>query len=212
MGRLKQPRREGDAYYTRDDVALACVRTLPILDGDVVLEPSAGGGAFLRALRTAHPGASLLAIDVNPEPPAALSENGGFVVGNADFGRWEPEAGVRVDWIVGNPPYSDAVEHLLHALSIARIGVAFLLRLSLLESRGRVGFWREVGPLLSEVRVLASRPSFTGSGTDQMAYGWMVFDRRTSRARPALVPGWDWEAEVEERRPDLGSVSRAPAR
>ena len=46
-------RRALDAYYTPDDVALACVDALAplVARGASICEPSVGGGAFVRALR-----------------------------------------------------------------------------------------------------------------------------------------------------------------
>lgn len=189
--RTAAERRTLDRYYTPDEVARACVATLPILDGDTVLEPSAGGGAFLRAVREAFPSSRLRALDLDPCSPARLPEHGGFEVEHADFGAWAPPEGERIEWVVGNPPYNVAIEHVEAGLRIARVGVAFLLRLTFLESVERVSFWRETGGSLDEVRVLARRPSFTGTGTDSMAYGWFVWNRR-ARGPARLVPGWVW--------------------
>ena len=44
-----------DAFYTPIELALALVRCLPIRPGDVVMEPSVGGGAWLQAVRQVHP-------------------------------------------------------------------------------------------------------------------------------------------------------------
>lgn len=189
--RTAAERRTLDRYYTPDDAARACVATLPILDGDTVLEPSAGGGAFLRAVRDAFPSSRLRALDLDPASPARLPENGGFEVEHGDFGTWSPPPDERFDWVVGNPPYNVAIEHVEAALRIARVGVGFLLRLTFLESVDRIPFWRAVGSSLDEVRVLARRPSFTGSGTDSMAYGWFVWNKR-SKGPARLVPSWAW--------------------
>jgi hypothetical protein len=189
--RTAAERRTLDRYYTPDEVARACVATLPILDGDTVLEPSAGGVAFLRAVRDSFPCSRLRALDLDPASPARLPEYGGFEVEHADFATWSPPPEERIEWVVGNPPYSDAIEHVEAALRVARVGVAFLLRLTFLESVERVSFWRETGATLDEVRVLARRPSFTGAGTDAMAYGWFVWNRR-ARGPARLVPGWVW--------------------
>lgn len=201
--RTAATRRSLDRYYTPDEVAQACVATLPILDGDTVLEPSAGAGAFLRAVRASFPCSRLRALDLDPASPARLPENGGFEVEHADFGTWAPPEGERVEWVVGNPPYNSAIEHVEAALRVASVGVAFLLRLTFLESLDRVSFWRSTGASLDEVRVLARRPSFTGSGTDSMAYGWFVWNRRT-RGATRLVPGWVWRAGDGDAAPRRG--------
>ena len=45
-----------DRYYTPDNVARACTARLTIPDGATVLEPSVGGGAFVRAVLAATNG------------------------------------------------------------------------------------------------------------------------------------------------------------
>lgn len=172
-------RREGDAYYTPDDLALACVCTLPRLDGLRCVEPSAGGGAYIRAMR-AHGCSDPLGIDIDPN--AAATRECELVW--SDFLDWQSIG--PVDWIIGNPPFRGAEEHIRHALSIARCGVAFLLRLAFLEGQARALFWAAHPP--ESVHVLSKRPSFTGGGTDSAAYGWFVWRKDVD----AFVPRLDW--------------------
>ena len=157
-----------DAYYTEDATALACVRTLDLLDeGLTVIEPSVGGGAFVRAVIEVAPSSYVIGVDVNPDAAGtALCQ---YAL-DCDFAITTGHA----HWIIGNPPYSHAEAHVRHALTLAP-RCAFLLRLAFLESVKRVDFWRDHQP--SEVFVLAKRPSFTGGGTDSAAYGWFVWDR-----------------------------------
>lgn len=170
-----------DAYYTPDDVALACVRTLPDLGGAFVLEPSVGGGAFVRAIRSVSIPIVIAGIDVNPDAPGFgwCDEvfHGGFV-------GWSDPWGRSPDWIIGNPPYSEAEPHVRRALSLAP-NVAMLLRLAFLESEKRRTLWAKHPP--ASVHVLSRRPSFTGGGTDSAAYGWFVW-RRDHVGAPTL--GW----------------------
>ena len=66
------PRDPLDRYYTPPALAQQLVATLGILPGDVVLDPSAGGGAFLRCLDPAlH---TLHAVDIDPEHQRAIFE------------------------------------------------------------------------------------------------------------------------------------------
>lgn len=170
-------RRPLDAYYTPDDLALALVATLPVA-GAVCWEPHAGGGAFVRAL-TFHGAEAVIATDIA----------GGAWGGCRDF-LTEPMPPVkRLDWIVGNPPFTGFAAHVEHALAQAP-NVAFLLRLAVMESAQRIECWRS-WPLL-RVYVLAERPSFTGGGTDSAAYGWFIF-RRGYTGRAEIVPGWSWK-------------------
>lgn len=174
-------RRAFDAYYTPDDVALACVGALAplVARGASICEPSVGGGAFVRALRERQIGGFIQGVDVDPRAPGLeLCE----LRTVADFRETYPIA----DWIVGNPPYRDAEEHVLHALKIARVGVALLLRLNFLSGQGRYFRLWANGPVpLHSVHVLAARPSFTGGGTDAIDYGFFVW----TRWPPGVVPG-----------------------
>ena len=172
-----------DRYYTPDRLARACVETLTLRPGERILEPSAGGGAFLRALG-ALPIGNITAIDINPAAPARRHHP----VIEADFVDHVPER--LYDWVIGNPPYGRAEDHIRHALTIST-SVAFLLRLAFLESASRRAFWAGPGNCLRSIHVLAQRPSFTGGGTDSAAYGWFVW--QSSYSGPAtIVPCWAW--------------------
>ena len=165
----KGERIANDAYFTPDDVAARCVATLDLSGANLILEPSVGGGAFVRAIRRAMvPGAVIIGCDIDANPPGADECDSWH---RADFAT---EHFVCVDWVIGNPPYSHAEAHVRHALTLAP-RCAFLLRLAFLESEKRAPFWREHPA--AAVYVLSKRPSFTGGGTDSAAYAWFVWDR-----------------------------------
>lgn len=71
MSATRQPKRPGsaDAYYTPEPLARAIVATLAGCTSNPmrILEPSSGGGAFLRAAREKWPSAYLSAIDRDPD-------------------------------------------------------------------------------------------------------------------------------------------------
>lgn len=159
-----------DRYFTPDPLALTLVRALAQdfqFQPATILEPSAGGGAFVRAVRRQWPGSFIRANDIQPSHIAESDVN---VCG--DFVGLD---GPGQDLIIGNPPFSHAEAHARHALSLRKRGgvVAFLLRLAFAESKGRVPFWQEHRP--ARVYVLSERPSFTGGGTDSAAYGFFVW-------------------------------------
>ncbi len=177
-------RRPLDAYYTPDPLAAALVGLLPIEPTDTVMEPHAGGGAFVRALlpvaRRVH------ACDANPEAEGLHIDGVSASFGGVDF--LELKYG-RARWIVGNPPFRGFEAHVEHALTLSR-HVAFLLRLASMETAARAPMWQRWP--LRKVWVLAERPSFTGGGTDSAAYGWFWFDR-LYEGPAEIVPGWSWK-------------------
>jgi len=82
----------------------------------------------------------------------------------------------RFGAIVGNPPFSFAESHIRLLLPCLRPGgvLVFLLRMTFLGSKSRVGFFKEHPP--SKVIVLQERPSFTGDGkTDSSEYGLFIW-------------------------------------
>jgi hypothetical protein len=170
-------RRALDRYYTPRLVADSCVSLLDIEDGEHCLEPQAGGGSFVDALkaRTRH----VYANDLDPRarglrsvPPMRRR------IG--DFLLWKPETVARkFDRIVGNPPYQGAEDHVAHALELVRDGgdVAFLLRLGIVASKGRYQRMYSGAMKPRAVFVLANRPSFTQGGTDKYDYAFVVWRR-----------------------------------
>ena len=166
MGTLTKPPILLDAYYTPYELAKFLVGLLPIQPNDLVLEPSAGGGAFVKALLEKT--SEVVAIDINPNAPALDMT----LSASCDFLEIFPPN--QPYWIIGNPPYFQAIEHIEHSISCSDRHVCFLLRLSFLESKRRYDFWKR-NPC-RKVFVLSERPSFTGIGTDSSAYGFFWWD------------------------------------
>lgn len=180
-------RRALDAYYTPDDVALACVDALaPLVSwGASICEPSVGGGAFVRALRAWSVGSTIHGVDVDPAAPGLALCDSHTVRDFCD--AWPLDQ----DWVVGNPPYKQAEEHVHHALKVARVGVAMLLRLCFLAGQGRYfRLWHAGSVPLHSVHILAARPSFTGSGTDATDYALFVWVRETPYTPRLPVVRW----------------------
>ena len=176
---VNSPRDELDRFYTPAPLAEVLVAQLPIDRQSKVLEPHAGLGAFARAARRV--GAIVTANDIDPGAP-------GLEYGQrsrcGDFLTMPDE---RFDWIIGNPPYSAAEQHVVRSLTMAD-DVAFLLRLAYLESAERIPFWS--GFPAYHVFVLAQRPSFTGQGTDSCAYGWFWWKTKYKGATTLSVLDW----------------------
>lgn len=87
---------ENDAFFTPDNVALACVedfyKELPQYKDNKIVEPSAGGGAFLRAFEKL--GLSYEAYDLNPQADNIVQ---------ADYLTTDIDLTGKV--VLGNPPY-----------------------------------------------------------------------------------------------------------
>ena len=168
-----------DRYYTPDAVADACVGVLDLRGVRSVLEPSVGHGAWVRAIRSRLPEAHIRSVDLDP----AAKHDSADAIEHGDF----RDCDCWADLIVGNPPFSEALAHVEHALTLAP-AVGFLLRLAFLEGAGRAAFWR-AHPAY-EVHVLTQRPSFTGGGTDSAAYAYFVWLR--GFRGPTLQRHLDW--------------------
>lgn len=110
-----------DKFYTKDSVALACINSIQelIKKSDVVIEPSAGAGAFSRQIN--HP--NLLSYDLEPESPEIIKSNW-FDISRKDIGLGKA-------LIIGNPPFgvrSDlAKKFIQHSVSLGAETIAFVL-------------------------------------------------------------------------------------
>lgn len=191
-------RRPLDAYYTPDPLARAIVRWAAgrIPAPRRIVEPSVGGGAFVRACREEWPRARVHGVDLDPDAVGLdlcdTQQIGDYLL---------TPAGSTFDLAVGNPPFGGPADraptksltrstwqrHVEHAYLTAESTV-MLLRLAALESVSRAEWWRTFTP--AEVAVLSRRPSFTGRGTDSCAYGVFLWDG----APKQTVMSWlEWE-------------------
>lgn len=211
-------RRALDVYETPAELAAAiCDRLDGVLPADqpaLLLEPSAGSGAFVRAAwnRWGHVGTIVVAHDIRPECKRDCMDNG------ADYWLLDeicPDFSGKADLVVGNPPFSLAERFVCESLELVREGghVAFLLRSSFIfDGVDRAdGFWRGAGACLRYVAGVAPRPSFTADGnTDGAAYVLAVW-RKGWRGLPQLLPHIRWQKPARERRPRRAACPRRAA-
>lgn len=80
-----------DKFYTSKDVAAWCISQLDITEYDIVIEPSAGDGAFSSQIY------GCLALDISPENNSIICR---------DFLKFTPEVAGKV-LVIGNPPFGN---------------------------------------------------------------------------------------------------------
>lgn len=215
-----RPRNANDAYYTPDPLALAICRRLREViafhrDMPHIIEPSAGGGAFVRAARDVWPGAWIQAI----EPLGEGDIEGADVTRRATWEETSARPPPHNALILGNPPFGVAESHVRIALQ--RLGhfeatepmpryLAFLLRASFDGSKKRVALRKEAPPLCKWS--ITPRPSFTGDGcTDGAEYKvflWQAGFRGATEDRGDIV----WTPEKRKLTPEEREVRRARKR
>jgi hypothetical protein len=142
-----------------------------------VLEPCAGNGAISRVF-----------------------EANGYDVESSDLRRTEDVYGTpgldflrreeRIDNIVTNPPFNQAEAMVRHSLKLARHKVAFLLKLTFLESQERYSFFKSTP--LRMVYVFSSRlgmkaGNFEGNDAKMIPFAWYVWEH--GHSGPATI---DW--------------------
>ncbi len=112
-------------FSTPADLAARMVELAGIERGHSVLEPSAGTGSLLRAIReVTGGGVECTAVEINPQLCDRLrgSQEGAVVI-NCDFLSFVPPV-AKFDRIVMNPPFAKGqdVKHVRHALGMLKPG------------------------------------------------------------------------------------------
>ena len=107
-----------DQFYTNSDMAQKCIDTIDVTKYDIVVEPSAGMGAFYNLID--HP--NKVGIDLEPKCDGAIKQ---------DFLQWDlNEFPLPKVLTIGNPPFgrqgSLAMKFIKHA-SIFSTTIAFIL-------------------------------------------------------------------------------------
>lgn len=106
-----------DFYPTPKEVILQMISGLD-LDGKTVLEPSAGKGDIIDALK--QHGAKVICCEQNEELALISSSKAKLIA--TDFLTVESHQVSHVDYIVMNPPFSADEKHINHAWDIAPAG------------------------------------------------------------------------------------------
>jgi hypothetical protein len=181
-----------DAYLTPPALALAICERLRDgwgLQPSLVVEPSAGRGAFVAAARAVWPGARIIAIDVDERGRSACLRAGASTFVRASWPRVarslaRSRGGPML--VVGNPPYRQAQRHIDAAREqlIAGDALVFLLRLNFLGANKRAEWWAEARDI-ARTDTVVPRPGFrVKKGSDATEYG--VFGWRPDQRGPAI--------------------------
>jgi hypothetical protein len=160
-------------YYKTPDWCLPALLDVWNIDAPhTILEPAAGDGALLPALRQTWPDATIDAWDIEPRHEG---------VKRRDF-FWFEDTPQRYDLVITNPPYKHAEQFVRYGLTRLAPGghLALFLRLGFLGSHERIALWKE-HPLWEQY-TLSERPSFKNGTTDFSEYAWFVW-REGSRRR-----------------------------
>ena len=105
-----------DAYYTPDALAAACLAVLPGTF-QTVLEPMAGGAAFLRAAQARWSPALLRGCDIDPRGVLDAAHPAPIHVGRSRLEDWAP-ACVGRTLIVTNPAYRSIYQVIAQARAL----------------------------------------------------------------------------------------------
>ena len=114
-----------DGFFpTPEGLAAEIVKKACIVEGDIILEPSAGLGHIAEAITDAHPDNKLVCMEIYQQLAKAL-ELKGFSTVNADFlmcAGIEPD--IRPDKIIMNPPFENLqdIDHVNHAWDLLKQG------------------------------------------------------------------------------------------
>ena len=170
---------ESDFYATPLETVYSLLDSYDeIKESDIILEPSAGNGNIIQALRNRGYDNFIDAVELREEERYNL-------IGKANrvgiFNYLTETIPYKYDVIIGNPPYSMAQEFIDKSLTLLKPGgrLIFLLRTNFLESKKRSTWWQDKIP--SRLYTLSKRPSFTGKGTDATSYSWFIWEPDADR-------------------------------
>lgn len=195
--------RDARDFYPTPAWCVGCLLEAVELPGGTWLEPAAGRGAIVDAVRARRGEVTWKLVEAHPEPEdrAAYKRLGVRVRDvhtKSFFDVGLDDLGGPIDVVITNPPFARAMEFVEHAMDLGPKTIVMLLRLDFLGSQTRAPFMRLYAP---DVYVLPRRPSFVGRGTDSNEYAWFVWPgarrRRTGKVS-VLDPT---PASIRPRRP-----------
>lgn len=179
-------RQDFDFYETPAWMTRALLHWMPAIRGNSVLECCAGRGAISKVLRDIGE-CHVVDIDIDERHPD-LDEYADMMLAASWDGAYV------ADWVVTNPPFKSAHAILQHAITHARIGVAFLLRKTFTEPTEARGPWLAAHPPRRIIGL--PRANFRGKGTDSVPADWFIWLRDPDAF---LLPPFIVDPEAESR-------------
>lgn len=151
-----------------------------ISDSESIWEPACGEGHMAAVLAETNP---VVASDIFPYGYGA----------EIDFLELAPRQLVEPDWVITNPPFNIGLQFIECAMSVARRGVAVLVRLSFLEGgerSGRYEFFKANPPtclFIHAGRVPMHKGRWEVNGSTATAYCWLVWRKNTRPIPPVWI-------------------------
>lgn len=184
----KLERIQNDFYPTAQALTEELLKIVDITGQ--VLEPCAGDGAIAEMFTGYIANEPYPAPDFHPDYllDATLPES---------WAQFDADGGC--DWVVTNPPFNKASAILPLAFQHARIGVAFLLRLSYLEPcDDRADWLQQYSDSLVQLMPFSPRPRFRAdtNGSDSVTCAWFVWRKDFSWSQTNIpcpftfIKGW----------------------
>lgn len=159
-------------YYATDPDAVRKILDRESFSG-TILEPACGGGHICDALE--EYGFNVVSFDI-ANRYARQSDM-------CDFLSYEPDGGKNCMDIITNPPYSEGMEFVKHAIDISedRVKIAMFLKLTFLEGKKRKELFAEHPP--KTVYVFTNRIDCWKNGvkpdkpSKAVCYAWFVWEK-----------------------------------
>ncbi len=156
-----------DQFYTNSDIAKKCIDTIDVSKYDIVVEPSAGMGAFYNLID--HP--NKIGVDIEPKCSGVIKQ---------DFLQWDlNEFPLPKVLTIGNPPFgrqgSSAMKFIKHA-SIFSTTIAFILprgfKKRSVYDRVPLNFWK-----VNEIGIPENSFIYNGEPFDVPCV-WMEYEKK----------------------------------
>ena len=183
-------RRPNDFYPTDARLTQELLKRVEIFG--TVFECCAGDGAIVKTLQGRF-------LDINGVISNDVDEtrNCAYHFDASSAKEWESFKW-NFDWVVTNPPFTQAPEIIPLAWKYSLQGIAMLLRLSYLEPAKNRGTWlQEHSQYLTDLIIFGQpRPSFTGNGVDTATTAWFVWQKKPKTQGTQLHFVTDWKEKT----------------